>query len=175
MRDFREILPIFDRFLTSRNVSFEAVIIGGAAMQLLGLTERVTKDCDVLSPKVSDELKEVSREFARENGLSENWLNNGPETLIRDLPPDWQKNVVPLYQGKNLKLFTLSRIDFIRTKLYAFLDRGIDLQDLKSLNPTKAEIEEVRGWLTERDGNPDWSEYVEVRLSELAKELYGHN
>jgi len=86
-------------------------------MQLLGLTERVTKDCDVLSPKITIELKEVSKEFAKAHGLAENWLNNGPESLIRDLPPDWQKNVVPVYEGKSIKLFPLSRLDFIRSKL----------------------------------------------------------
>lgn len=174
MRDFREIIPKFETFLFQRGLFFEAIIIGGAAMQLLGLTERVTKDCDVLSPKISKELKEVSREFAKEHGLSEDWLNNGPETLMRDLPTDWQINIVTLYNGKNLKLATLSRVDFIRSKLYAFMDRGIDLQDLMSLRPTQSEINEVRKWLVERDGNPDWPEYVEIRLGELIRELYGN-
>jgi len=144
-------------------------------MQLMGLTDRVTKDCEVLSPKITIQLKDASKEFAKEHGLSENWLNNGPETLIRDLPADWQKNVVVLYEGKNLKLFTLSRLDFLRSKLYAFVDRGIDLQDLTKLKPTKAEIDELRDWLKERDGNPDWPEYVETRLSELRKELDGNS
>lgn len=173
MQDFKELLPKFEKFLADRLLSFEAIIIGGAAMQLMGLTDRVTKDCDVLSPKITTELKEASKEFAKEHGLSENWLNNGPETLICDLPADWQKNVVLLYEGKNLKLFTLSRLDFLRSKLYAFIDRGIDLQDLMKLQPSKVEIEELRDWLKERDGNPEWPEYVEIRLAELIEELYG--
>jgi len=173
MQDFNEILPKFEKFLAEQGLYFEAIIIGGAAMQLLGLTDRVTKDCDVLSPKISSKLKEVSKEFAKEHGLSDDWLNNGPETLIRDLPTDWQKNVISLYQGKNLKLFTLSRTDFLRSKLFAFVDRGIDLQDLIKLKPTKAEIEQLEEWLKERDGNPDWPKYVEIRLGELIKELYG--
>jgi hypothetical protein len=175
MQDFRALLPKFELFLLNRQLSFEAIIIGGAAMQLLGLTDRVTKDCDVLSPKITFELKEASVEFAKEHGLSDNWLNNGPETLIRDLPSDWQKNIVLLYEGKNLKLFTLSRLDFIRSKLFAYLDRGIDLQDLTKLMPTKSEIDQLRDWLKERDGNPDWPEYVEIRLSELLEELYGNS
>jgi hypothetical protein len=173
MKDFNEVLPKFEQYLAKCKLSFSAVIIGGAAMQLLGLTERVTKDCDVLSPKITLELKEASKEFAKECGLSEDWLNNGPETLIRDLPSDWQKNVIPLYDGQCLKLFTLCRLDFIRSKLYAFMDRGIDLQDLIKLKPTKSEIDEVRDWLIERDGNPDWPKYIEIRLAELLKELYG--
>jgi hypothetical protein len=106
------------------------------------------------------------------DGLSENWLNNGPENLILDLPEDWQRNLVILYEGENLNLFTLSRLDFLRSKLYAFIDRGIDLQDLMKLQPSKAEIDQLRDWLKERDGNPDWPEYVEIRLAELIQELY---
>lgn len=140
MNNFSELFPKFEKFLAERKLSFEAIIIGGAAMQLMGLTQRVTKDCDVLSPKISIDLKTASKDFAKEHGLPEDWLNNGPETLIRDLPTDWQKNLIPLYQGKSLKLFTLSRLDFLRSKLYAFLDRGIDLTDLKQLKPTKLEL-----------------------------------
>ena len=173
MQDFKGILPKFEIYLAELGLSFDAVIIGGAAMQLLGLTERVTKDCDVLSPKITSELKKAANEFGKVYGLPENWLNNGPETLIRDLPADWQKNLASLYQGKNLKLWTLSRLDFLRSKLFAFLDRGIDLEDLKKLKPTKAEIEELREWLNERDGNPDWPKYVEIRIGELIEELYG--
>ena len=173
MKNFRDILPEFDEFLFERGLSFNAVVIGGAAMQLMGLTDRVTKDCDILSPKITDELKDASRAFAKLHSLSENWLNNGPESLVRDLPASWEGNLVPLYRGKCLTLLTLSRIDFIRSKLFAFLDRGIDLQDLKHLMPTREEIALVTGWLKERDGNPDWPEYVDIRLRELEKELYG--
>jgi len=175
VKDFRAILPDFELFLANKGLSFEAVIIGGAAMQLMGLTERVTKDCDVLSPKIPSDLKEASKEFASQHGLSEEWLNNGPETLIRDLPSGWEQALTPLYEGKNLKLFTLGRLDFIRSKLFAFVDRGIDLQDLIKLKPTMAEIDELREWLSERDGNPDWPKYVEIRLNELIKELYGNS
>ena len=45
---------------------------------------------------------------------------------------------------------------------------------MKQLKPTQAEIEEVRDWLKQRDGNPDWPEYVEIRLAELSKELDGN-
>ena len=173
MNDFNDLLPKFDAYLIKRGLFFEGVVIGGAAMQLLGLNERVTKDCDILSPKISVELKEASKVFALEHGLSEDWFNNGPETLIRDLPSDWHENLVPLYSGQGLKLFTLSRTDFLRSKLFAYVDRGIDLVDLRQLKPTKREIEVLKDWLKERDGNPDWPGYVEIRLLELIKELYG--
>ncbi len=170
-----ENIPVngYEKYITDRQLSLEAVVIGGAAMQLLGLTDRVTKDCDVLSPKITTELRNAANDFAKEHQLAENWLNNGADSLIRDLPDGWQKNLVALYEGKNLKLFTLARLDFLRSKLYAFVDRGIDLQDLLKLRPSKEEIEELRHWLKERDGNPDWPEYVEIRLVELIKELYG--
>ena len=142
-------------------------------MQLMGLTDRVTKDCDVLSPQIPSALKLASQAFADAHGLSREWLNNGPESLIRDLPPGWESSLLPLYRGVHLKLSTLGRLDFIRSKLFAFVDRGIDLQDLLQLKPTAAEIEELRPWPSERDANPDWPKYVELRLTELLEELYG--
>lgn len=173
MNDFRTIFPEFDKFLADKKLYFEAIVIGGVAMQLLGLTERVTKDCDVLTPIISIELKQASNNFARQRGLPENWLNNGPHRLVNELPPGWQTSIVVLYEGNNLKLYTLSRLDLLRSKLYAFLDRGIDMGDLKKLMPTKSEIDLVRDWLSERDGNPDWQKYVDIRLAELITELYG--
>lgn len=172
MFDFRKILPQFDRFLCERTLRFEAVIIGGAAMQLLGLTSRVTKDCDVLIPTIPQELAEAAREFARTHELRSEWLNNGPESLIRDLPEGWQDLTVELYRGNNLILHTLGRLDLIRSKLFAFVDRGIDLEDLLQIKPSYEELERVAKWLKERDANPDWPTYVEIRLKELREKLY---
>ena len=66
---------------------------------------------------------------------------------------------------------SLSRVNFLRSKLFAFLDRGIDLQDLILLKPSIEEINSITDWLKERDANPDWPEYVDIRLKELFSEL----
>ena len=174
MKDFTRLLPAFDEFLSRKGLHFEAVVIGGAAMQLLGLTTRTTKDCDVLTPEIPVALKEAAGEFASRHGLAAEWFNNGPRSLIRDLPQDWREHLVELYRGRALVIRTLCRLDFIRSKLFAFVDRGIDIDDLEKLNPTHQEIEKVIPWLKERDGNPDWPAYVELQLQALRRRLDGN-
>ena len=45
--DPAETIPAFDAFLAARGLTFEAVIIGGSALVLLGVVQRTTDDCDV--------------------------------------------------------------------------------------------------------------------------------
>ena len=66
-----------------------------------------------------------------------------------------------------LHVFSLGREDLLRSKLYAYLDRGIDLDDIQALKPSHEEIESILPWLTERDANPDWPDYVERSMLEL--------
>ncbi len=47
--DVLETITGFDAFLLERGMALEAVVIGGAALNLLGVVSRRTKDCDVLS------------------------------------------------------------------------------------------------------------------------------
>jgi hypothetical protein len=52
----------FDAFLAARGLRLDAVVIGGTALNL----SRTTRDCDVLVPELSKEIKEASRTFATE-------------------------------------------------------------------------------------------------------------
>ena len=45
-----EVLAAFDRYLAARSLRLEGVVIGGAALNLLGVVSRPTKDCDILLP-----------------------------------------------------------------------------------------------------------------------------
>jgi len=50
--DIYELLVWFDQYLAKRRLQFEAVAIGGAALNLLGVVSRLTKDCDILYPEI---------------------------------------------------------------------------------------------------------------------------
>jgi hypothetical protein len=171
-----EIIRFFDEFLLKRSKRFEAVCIGGTALALLKVISRETRDCDVLSPVIPDDIKELSKEFAREVSgqgllLQEGWLNNGPSSLIRDLPPGWEGKTVLIYEGEAIRLYTLGRSDFLRSKLFALCDRAVDGADCLALEPKREELLRILPWLSERDGNPDWPEHVRETLAELAKIL----
>lgn len=175
----KEILEQFDGFLDEKGLEFSAVVIGGAALSILGVITRQTQDVDVLDPQVPDEIMEASKLFAKqfkvaETSLKENWLNHGPESLKNYLRPNWRKRLVPLFSGKAIKLLTLGRVDLIGTKVLAYCDRGFDLQDCIDLKITKSELLEIIDWVKAYDTNPNWPSYVESQVKVLAEKLgYG--
>ncbi|MCM8539265.1 MAG: DUF6036 family nucleotidyltransferase [Lentisphaeraceae bacterium] len=167
----KEEIERFDDFLSKKGLKFESIIIGGAALLTMGIINRATRDVDCLDPKIDEKIKEVSIKFAHQEGLDENWLNNGPEDLKSDLPTDWKERIIEIYKGKSITLWTLGRIDLLRTKLYAYCDRQQDLQDCILLAPTEEELNEIRPWLLERDANPDWPDHVNNSLENLKEEM----
>ena len=56
----KEIIVEFDMYLESIGLTFEAVIIGGAALNILDISSRKTKDVDCLDPQIPREIKEAS-------------------------------------------------------------------------------------------------------------------
>ncbi|MEI8346998.1 MAG: DUF6036 family nucleotidyltransferase [Pseudomonadota bacterium] len=168
-----ETIKEFDKFLNKRGLTFSAIVVGGSALALLGIISRETQDCDILDPDIPDEIQNAAKEFAKQESLKDHWLNNGPSTLKRDLPSGWMLRLTKIFSGEAMTLYTLSRMDLLRSKLFAYCDRGFDLQDCLALKPTPEELQEILPWLQERDGNPDWSEHVAKIISDLAQRL-GH-
>lgn len=91
----RQTLEEFDTFLAERLLTLEAIVIGGAALELLGIVSRATRDCDILHPALPPAILAAARDFARERSaqgevLESDWLNNGPEQLTQVLPGGWE-------------------------------------------------------------------------------------
>lgn len=173
-----ETLTAFDAFLASRALRLDAVVIGGTALNLLGVVSRPTKDCDVLHPTLPPAVAEAAREFAaaqRAAGavLNDDWLNNGPESLISQLPPDWQERLQSVFTGAAITLRCLGREDLLRSKLFALCDRGIDLGDCMALAPTAEELRVILPWVEFQDGNSNWPAHVRETFADLGKRL-GH-
>lgn len=171
--DARSTIPDFDAFLEKQGLSISATVIGGAALQLMGLISRPTKDCDILDPTLSPEVLDAARQYAEEQSpqLVADWFNNGPASLLRTLPPEWSTRLQPLYKGNALELTTLGREDLLRSKLFALIDRSIDLPDCIALAPTREELLSLLPWLNEQDGNQMWPEHVHNVIGALARKL----
>lgn len=167
----REILTDFDAYLQDQGLTFEGVIIGGAALILLGLVKRATQDMDCLDPTIPEDIKQASVAFAKTAKLKAGWFNNGPESLKRDLPTGWEGKIQLLFQGRSIRLYTLGRLDLLRSKVYAFCDRQQDRDDCLALRPTLHELREIYPWVLERDANPLWPEHVTTSFGLLSKEL----
>jgi hypothetical protein len=59
----------FDAYLAARGLGFEAVVVGGTALNLLGVISRATQDCDILDPQLAPEhVRETFEDLARKLG-----------------------------------------------------------------------------------------------------------
>jgi hypothetical protein len=155
--DVQKTLLKFDKYLVTKNVTFEAVIIGGAALNIMGVISRNTVDVDCLDPKIPEEIIHLSKEFRNsfpELGLIEKWINNGPDSLVNDLPTGWRNGLISIFQGKAIHLHTLSRIDLLKTKLFAYCDRDQNFQDCLALALGLDELNSCFDWVSKRDGHP---------------------
>lgn len=171
-----ETIRRFDAFLHGQELSLDAVVIGGTALGLLGVTTRHTRDCDILYPDLPQAIREAAVAFARKSGsegdpLSDEWLNNGPASLIKDLPSGWQERLQPVFQGVAITLRSLGRLDFLRSKLFALCDRGTDLPDCIALAPSLPELAEIAPWLEDQDAHPGWPDHVRATLEDLRGRL----
>jgi len=63
--EITDLFQKFDQFLLQKQQSSSAIIIGGAALNLLGVVSRYTRDCDVLDPVIPVDIIKSSKEFAK--------------------------------------------------------------------------------------------------------------
>jgi hypothetical protein len=174
-----ETIPAFDAYLVVRGLAFEAIVIGGSALNLLGVLQRPTEDCDVLDPDIPPAVLAAAQAFAVEHGLDAAWLNSKAHDFVGVpgcLPEGWRGRLQPAYVGTALRLQTLGRHDLLCTKLVALVDRGLDYSDCLALLPTQVELEQAWPFVAQYEGNPEsrdayWLPLARRQLMRLATEL----
>jgi hypothetical protein len=119
-----------------------------AIESVLRVIDRPTKDVDVMHPQLPGVVADAARAFAaaeRKSGvmLSDEWLNNGPQSLATILPVGWEGRLQPAFAGRAITLATLGRADLLKTKLFALSDRGTDILDCVALAPSATELDEA--------------------------------
>ena len=167
------------------------MVVGGTALNLLGVVERTTDDVDVLALLQSggDPVREL---LIPPEPLPES-LRHAIARVARDyqLPADWMNTVVGLqwdtglppglanrlhwrrYAG--LRVGLVDRQDLIFLKLYAAADSGgpssVHVQDLLALHPSPEELKAAAAWVREQDPTPAFAsilaevmEYVRTRI-----------
>jgi hypothetical protein len=80
-------IEAFDLFLRDRGLRFDAVVIGGAALSLLGVVSRPTKDIDILVPEIPQEIHIALAPTLAELENVLTWLQ------LHDANPDWPEHV----------------------------------------------------------------------------------
>ncbi len=164
--------------LAALRASADLVIIGGAGLQVLGIIDRATKDVDVLATlenglRSSDPLPplvvEAAARVAALLGLSEDWLNAGPTSLLQWGLPDGFTDRLTSKRYGALTAHLASRLDQICFKLYAFADLGGGRHemDLRSLQPTQDELAFAAVWVRTQDPSPAFESMLTKALAYL--------
>jgi len=150
--------------LAARGETYTLAVVGGSALLALGFVSRATRDVDVLAiveghqfvsaQPLPAALLDAAQTVARDFGLSNDWLNPGPTSLLDlGLPEDFYERAQRRDYGPGLEVLFASRIDQIHLKLYATVDQGAGkhLNDLQALAPTEQELLDAAGWSLTHD------------------------
>lgn len=167
----KKALNSLNKELSKKGQERSYVICGGASLLLQDLSNRPTRDVDVIEPSVDEVLSECAESVANKLGLDNHWFNSSPGSLVGYLSEDWKDNTVLVYTSSNLQIFSISRIDLLFSKLWAMCDRDKDIDDLLTLQPSLHEIKICRDRVVVCDANPNWTEWVDENVNTLKKKL----
>jgi hypothetical protein len=164
------------------------VICGGSALIAMSLRRRTTRDMDVvallsaaqepISPDpLPDFLLRAADQVARDLGLFEGWLNNGPSRgegglFQMGLPEGFVGRLTEKKYGARVAVYFIGRLDQIHFKLYAAADQrdGTHLNDLKALHPTAEELEAAARWAMTHDVSEGFKMVLKELLTQLGHE-----
>lgn len=176
LRDANEIdsaLCAVGELLVAEGAYFRIVIIGGAAMNLIGIVARATRDVDIVAMAKTESqelqrpieplpapLRDAISTVARDFELPENWLNTGPAGQWDvGLPPGFAERVSwRRYPGLDVGL--AARVDLICLKFEATADqpdtRNRHFTDLIALRPTPEELTNAKAWVRNTNAGDEY-------------------
>jgi hypothetical protein len=173
-------LEVTGLLLGSTGSVFELVVIGGAALNILGFISRPTKDVDVLGLRTAapgtrvvkahplpTELTAAAERAASDLGLDAGWLNAGPADLLdRGLPEGLDSRLVTRRYGPRLLVCLPDRVDLICLKVYAAADSGVGrhTDDLRALGATCDELLRGATWARTHDPSPEFCRLLRALL-----------
>lgn len=177
------LLAALEEEVQAAGAAFDLVVIGGTALNALGLLSRPTKDVDLLGELSNGEVKPLSRlpaalvaaadRVASVYGLQRGWLNAGPSDLTgRGLPAGFERRLVARTYGPALTVHFASREDQIHFKLYAMVDQGGGRHeaDLRALAPSPAELLRAASGAITHDVSVPFRSQLEQALAILGVE-----
>src|SRR5262245_1353700 len=160
------------------------VVVGGAALNLLGIVRRTTSDVDVIACAYRDEsgallleraepfpavLDRAIRTVARDFGLVPDWLNTVVDAQWRQgLPPSLIDDLSWVNYGGGLEVGLVGRKTLIALKLYAAVDQGVagvHCQDLLALAASAEELEAAADWVRTQDVAEHWATFVQEAIT----------
>lgn len=172
-----EALSAVGALLAAEGAQEAIVVVGGASLSLLGLVERTTQDVDVIArtgtaaatdmlippdplpPSLVRAIVRVARDFS----LPEDWLNTTVAMQWKQGLPPWIGEDLEWRSYNGLNVGLAGRRTLVALKLFAAVDqspRSVHAQDLVTLAPTDAELEDAAKWVALQDASPDFPQLI---------------
>lgn len=191
--DIEAALTRVSEILSADGEAFAIVVLGGAALNLLGVVARTTTDVDVLAvaqPGDSDSQREIAEPpvplpepllkaiglVAEDMELAPDWLNTGPAPQWRTgLPTGLASRIHWRRYGTALDVGIVSRYDLIFFKLFAAADdigtTGVHYQDLIALEPTAEELSAAARWVRGQDASSVFGDILEQVIAHVRRHI----
>jgi hypothetical protein len=189
--DIERVFAALGELLAAEGMEFGVVVLGGAALNLLGIVERTTRDVDVLAITSStledgllsltppeplpEPLKRAIDRVARDFRLPEDWVDTTMGLQLQTgLPPGLERRIHWSRYG-GLVVGLVDRYDLIYFKLYAAADSGgpasVHYQDLIALRPSSIELQEAAKWVRKQDPSAGFSILLEQVMERLRTDV----
>lgn len=192
--DVAQALGLVGELLAADGHEYAVAILGGAALNLLGIVERTTADVDILAfatsrahaapeqstlrvppEPIPEPLSRAAGIVARDLQLDVNWLNTGPALQWHAGLPSGLAQRLEWRRYGALWVGLVARYDLIYFKLFAAVDssgpRSVHYQDLLALRPSASELGEAAVWVGTQDASPVFSELLEQVVDHVRAEL----
>ena len=184
--DIERALEAVGQLLEAEDFDYAIVIIGGAALNLLGIVARTTQDVDILavSPKAGtgalerppsplpDPLARAISQVARDFGLPATWLNAEPAGQWDLGLPDSLASRVRWREFGSLAVGIADRLDLIFFKLEASADQPTadsrHFRDLIALQPSVGELDAASKWAREKNVGPEFHDILKKVISHVS-------
>jgi hypothetical protein len=173
--------------LEAHHRSASIVVVGGAALNLLGVIARATVDIDVIAtgPGTGDlppatlvvpaglpaELRAAVDRLTRDLNLPEGWINTTVTCRGQQkLPPGFAERVQWRPYGA-LWVGLAGRRDLIALELHAAADTDLHSRhtsDLPALRPAPEELDAAGAWVRTQDAGPEFPTLVTQVIAYVA-------
>ena len=178
-------LTAVGELLAADGEAYAIVVIGGAALNLMGIVRRATRDVDVLAWRKGDTiirppeplpapLRRAIVAVAQRFGLQQDWLNTVPALQWNAGLPPGLADRIHWCDYAALSVGLADRYDLIFLKAFAAAEGGpheSHYKDLLALRPTSEELESAISWVRTQDESPHFPAMIENMRRHLARDL----